>query len=238
MRQHRHVAPGHDRPDLAADRPQQDFAGEPRRLVSVDMRIGAVAGNHRRVGDDLVIKIGVHVERDRDRGHRVDRAQPLQELSLAILQALRDHGAVQVEHDAVEPALCRRGADPLGDLGIGGVLDRAARRRSGGDRQYDLGPFARGQIEIGAEPGAGPAIGADRRLAVKRPRPVAEPRERRRHRRKGVGLVLHHRDQQAHALSSQPSRPHNSGEPAGRVGGSKWPATRSKTITRAAISAR
>src|SRR5205823_10879452 len=50
----------------------------------------------------------------------------------------------------------------------------------------------------GAETGNGAAKGADRRLAIERPWTIAEPRQRRRHRREGVGLVLHHRDQQAH----------------------------------------
>ena len=111
---------------------------------------------------------------------------------------------MQIEHDAVKAAARHRLADRVGDVRVGGVLDRPARRRAGGDRQHDLRPFPLGEIEIGAEPGAGAAIGADRRLAIERPRAIAKPRERRRHRREGVGLVLHHRDQQAHAEISFP----------------------------------
>ena len=129
-------------------------------------------------------------------------ARSREELALAVLEALGDHRAVQIEHDAVEAAARHRLADRVGDVLVGGVLDRAARRRAGGDRQHDLGPLALGEVEIGAEPRAGAAIGADRRLAVERPRPMAEPRQRRRHRREGVGLVLHHRDQQAHVRIS------------------------------------
>ena len=135
------------------------------------MRVGAIAGDDGRIGDHRVVEIGVHVERHGDRGFGVDRAQPLQEFSLAILQALGDHRTVQIEHDAVKSAARRRLADRLGNVFIGGVLDRAARRGTGGDRQHDLGPLALGEIEISTEPGAGAAIGADRRLAIKRPRP-------------------------------------------------------------------
>ena len=203
MRQHRVVAPGHDRPHLAAHRPQQDLAGEPGRLIGVDMRIGTVAGDDRRVGDDIVIEVRVHIERDRDRRFGRDCPQPLQELALAVFKALRHHRAMQVEQDAVEPALFGRGADRIGDVGIGRLLDRAARRRAGGDRQHDVGLFPLGEVEIGAESRPGAAIGAHRRLAVKRP----EPFERCGHRREGVGLVLHHRDQQAHAANSLIAEP-------------------------------
>ena len=74
MRQHRHIAPRHDRLHLAADRAQQDLTGEPGGLVGVDVRIGPVAGHDGRIGDDLVIEIGVHIERYGDRRVGVDRA--------------------------------------------------------------------------------------------------------------------------------------------------------------------
>ena len=109
---------------------------------------------------------------------------------------------MQVEHDAVKPAARHRLQNLVGDMGISRVLDRAARRGAGGDWQDDLGSFPSGEIEIGAEPGAGAAIGADRRLAIKR----TKSRQRCRHRREGIGLVLHHRDQQAHfRISVAPS---------------------------------
>ncbi len=171
MRQHRRVAPGHHRPDLAAHRREEDLAGAFGGVVGIDMRIGAIAGHHRRVVDDRVIEVGVHVERHRDRRRRVDRADPAQQLPLAVLEAFRDHRAVQIEHDAVIAALAHRLADCPGHLLIGGVLDRAARRRPGGDRQHHLGPFPLGEIEIGAEPRPGAAIGPDRRLAIADPAP-------------------------------------------------------------------
>src|SRR2546429_43329 len=84
---------------------------------------------------------------------------------------------------------CGSIADDPGHVLIGGVLDRPRGRRAGGDRQYDLGPFPLGEIEIGAEPRPGATIGLDRRLVIKRAWTMAEALERRRHRRKGVGLV-------------------------------------------------
>jgi len=204
MRQHRHIAPRHDWPHLTAHRPQQDLAGALRGVVGVDMRVGAVAGDDRRILDHRVVKIGVHVERDRNRGLRVDRADAAQQFALAILEALGDHCAVQIEEHAVIAAFRNSITDHCGDVLVGAILDRARRRRRGGDRQHDVGLFARGEIEIGAEPRAGAAIGLDRRLAVERARApirITGPKtgERRRYRREGVGLVLHHRDQEAHS---------------------------------------
>jgi hypothetical protein len=182
MRQHWHIAPRHDRLHLAADRAQQNLAGEPSSLVRVDMRIGAVAGHDRRIRDNLVIEVGVHIERDGDRRLRIDRAQPFQELPLAVLEALGDHRAVQIEHDAVEPAARDRLANRVGNVHIGIVLHGAAGRCPGSDRQYDLRTLTGSQIEIGPETGAGAAKGADRRIAIERPRTVTEPRQRRRYR--------------------------------------------------------
>ena len=146
------------------------------------MRVGAVAGDDRRVVDDRVVEVGVHVERHGDRRVGIDRADAAQEFALAVLEALGHHRAVQVEHDAVETALSDGVADDAGDVLEGGILDRAARRRAGGDRQDHLRPFALGEIEIGAEPRAGAAIGPDRRLAIERPRAPVWP-----NRASGVG---------------------------------------------------
>ena len=136
MRQHRHIAPGHHRPHLAAHRLHEDFAGALGGVVGVDMRVGAVAGDDRRVGDHRLVEVGVHVVGDRDRGFRVDRADAAQQFALAVFEALGDHRAVQVEHDAVEAAFGDGVADDPGDVLVGGVIDRAAtaarRRRSAG----------------------------------------------------------------------------------------------------------
>src|SRR5204862_6281077 len=109
-------------------------------------------------------------ERDRNRGLRVDRADAAQQFALAVLEALGDHRAVQIEEHAVIAAFRDGVANDVRYVLVSGVLDRARRRRGGGDRQDDVGLFALGEIEIGAEPRAGAAIGLDRRLAVERTR--------------------------------------------------------------------
>jgi hypothetical protein len=137
MRQHRDIAPGHHRPDLAAHRREQDLAGALGGVVGVDMRVGAIAGHHRRVVDDRVVEVGVHVERHRDRRRRVDRADAAQQFPLTVFQALGDHRAVQIEHDAVIAAglapLGDRLADHAGHVLEGRVIDRPRGRRAGGD---------------------------------------------------------------------------------------------------------
>jgi len=88
----------------------------------------------------------------------------------------------------ITPAMCSKAASSTGRLGgapaaIGKTISAPSRL---------------GKIEIGAEPRPGAAIGSDGCVAVQRTRPVAKARQWGRHRREGVGLVLHHRDQQAH----------------------------------------
>jgi hypothetical protein len=82
--QQRQPAPCHHRLDLAGQRAQQDFSRQLAHLVHVDMRISLVAGDHRRIGDELGRKIRVVVERDRDRQLRRDRAQPPDDLAFGI----------------------------------------------------------------------------------------------------------------------------------------------------------
>ena len=106
VRQHRLVAPGHDRLHLPADRTQQNLAGELGGFVGVDVRVGAIAGHDRRIGNDLVIEVGVHVERDGDRGPEVDRTQPLRELPFAVFEALGDYGAIR--HSGLSPSADHR----------------------------------------------------------------------------------------------------------------------------------
>ena len=97
----------------------------------------------------------------------------------------------------IMPAMCSKAASSTARLG-------GAPAAIGYDH---LRPFALGEIEIGPETRSGAAIGPDRRIAIKRPRPSfritrAKAGERGRYRRERVGLVLHHRDQQAHRGNS------------------------------------
>ena len=67
-------------------------------------------------------------------------------LAFAVLQALGDHGAVQVEQDRIA-ALGDRIADALGDVLERLVLDRPARRRRRRDRCHHLGLLLLGECE-------------------------------------------------------------------------------------------
>ena len=87
----------------------------------VDVRVGAVGDQGVAVRDHGLGQVGVQVEGgdDRDRSDLV--AHPAQKFSLAVVQMLGDHGAVQVEEQGVK----RAGRLP----GRPGAWPRAARRR-------------------------------------------------------------------------------------------------------------
>ena len=94
---------------------------------------------------------------------------------LTVFKAVRDHGAVEIEQtrcrrNARRKPRCRcaRRSRP------GPVFDRPARRRTGSDRQDDLGTFARREVEIGAGSGTRTAISTYCGIAIKRPRPIAK----------------------------------------------------------------
>ena len=129
----------------------------------------------------------------------VDRADAPQQLAFAVLVASVTIAPCRSSMMPSKPP-SDRVADLAGDVLEGGVVDRPARRRAGGDRHHDLGALALGQLDEGAERRAGAAVGgaAPRRRRAAPP-PTAEARERRRHRREGVGLVLHLRDDELHA---------------------------------------
>src|ERR1700674_2744400 len=66
------------------------------------MRIGAVGRDEVRELHHQRRYIGVQIERDEDRRRRTERrADPAQQLALAVVMALRRHGAVQLEIDRV-----------------------------------------------------------------------------------------------------------------------------------------
>ncbi len=190
MGEHRHIGPGHHRARLAPDRLDEERAGATRRLGHVGVRIKVVAGDDRRELDDVVVDIGVHVERERDRHLGVDGADAAQQLALAILHMLGDHRAVQIEHQAVEAAFGNRVRDRLGAGLIGRALHGSARRGARRDRHDDLGSDARRHLEKAAHASAGAAVMRDRGFAgqggVTFPAKAIDPR---RHGREGVRLV-------------------------------------------------
>ena len=89
------------------------FQQQPRRLragrLHVDMRVGAVGHQRIRQRHHLPRLVGMRVEADGQRQVRPDHgADPAQQLALRIVEADRDHGAVQFEVDAVERPLLER----------------------------------------------------------------------------------------------------------------------------------
>ncbi len=100
-RKERLPSPGHHRLDLKVKLADQDFSRQASHVVHVHVRIRLVAGDHRRIVDEIAGKIGVVVERDRDRQVWRDLAQPPDDLALGIVAILDDHRAVQVEHRGV-----------------------------------------------------------------------------------------------------------------------------------------
>ena len=136
MRQHWRASPGAGWRDLLAYHSQQGPGGAFRRLPLIDMRIGLVAGDDLRIGDHGVEDVGVHVIGDAQRRDRIDRADAAQQLALSVVEMFSDHGAVQVQPDAVEAALGHLIQDQAAEGFIGLPVHRAAGGRAGADRHH------------------------------------------------------------------------------------------------------
>ena len=109
-------------------------------LGTVDVRVGAVADEAVGRLHHLRRDVGVVVEADGDRHVRADGgAHAAQQLALAVLERLADHGAVQVEVDGIDGQRLGEAADELaGDalVGIGG--DEAAGAAAGPQQRHDV----------------------------------------------------------------------------------------------------
>ena len=164
-------------------------AGALGRRAHVDVGIGAVAGDDGGVVDHARGHVRVEVEAHRDRQGRRHRANPAQELALAVVHVLAHHRAVQREERRV--AAVPDGAhDGVAHVLVRGLLDIARRVRAARDGDDDLGAHLVRHVQEAAELGIGVAELLDGRGAGERP----ERGERRPHRREGIGLVHHHRD--------------------------------------------
>src|SRR5690606_33391094 len=103
------------------------------------------------------------------------------------------------EENAVPTAARRRFTDRVGDDPVSLILDRSAGPGLRRDGHLNFGALLLGDRQITAENGSGPPIGRDRLLPHRRPiTPLGEALNVSGNRRKGVGLVLHHRQEQAH----------------------------------------
>ena len=204
VRQHRTMAVGHDRPCFSFQHRENRPRGTRASLVHVDVRVGLVAGDHRRLIAHRREQVGMHVERDADRHPRRDPANAREQFSFAVVMRARHHRSMKVEQYRVA-TLGNRVHDTTRHGFKRLVVHRRAGRRIAGDREHDLRSRLVGKIDEGTNRGAGALEGLVHVAPLRRQRPPRrETRERRRHRRKGVGLVLHLRDDELHA--SKPGR--------------------------------
>ena len=175
--------------------------GSLARLPHVHVGVGAVAGHHRGVLDHGRGHVRVEVEAHRDGQARGDRADPAQELALAVVEVLGDHGPVKREEGRVAAA-ADRAHDGVRHVLVGALLHVPGGMRSRRDGHHDLRARLARHLEEAAELGVRVLELGDGGLAGEGP----ERRERRRHRREGVRLVHHHRDDDlpaGHAVSSR-----------------------------------
>ncbi len=202
MGQHGPIAPGHGGAELAFQRPGQHTPGAQAGFAHIDMGIGAITGQHRAIFHHGRVQIAVHVQGDGDGKIGRDGADAAQQLALAVVEAFRHHGAVQVQHGGI--AAGRHRIHDVSRHGFEGVVRyRAGGAGIGGDGGCHLPAFLFADGEKGIDAGAGAAKGAGHAFAPGQRAPAArETRQRCRHRREGVGFVLHHGDDDLHASSS------------------------------------
>ena len=145
--------------DLALHRAFEQFGALPGAFVLVDMRVGAERDQRARIVRHELSDVGVQVQGDDDRHVRAQHApQPSQQFAFAVLVAVDDHRAVQMQQYAVDRLL------PLGrlehqaaDLFERVVGDDARRVGIGRDR-VDQGPAELvGRLERRAQCRAGAA---------------------------------------------------------------------------------
>ena len=174
---------------------EQHVGGAPARLRHVDVRIGAI--RHHAVGDlhHASGHVGVQVEARHDRHVRPHHATHAREdLAFAVVEMLGDHGAVEVEVDAVDGTHVGEVPRDLAHDALEGILGHVRRGRGGGPRETGRAmPCGVQRVEGagGRDVGAGEA-GHDR-LAQRERRPRAallECGEVRLARGEGIRLVL------------------------------------------------
>ena len=139
-----------------------------------------------------------------------DGADAAEQFAFGVVEALRHHGAVQFEEDAVE-GTCLHRVGQGGDQEGGDALEGFGGDRAGGvgeapEERRDLRP---GLLRRGDGAGAGHrgrAQGLDQGVGALQRREAAGAEEvlpARRHRREGVALVLEAADGDAHRAQSR-----------------------------------
>jgi hypothetical protein len=198
-------------PRLAkGDRGAQSPGGDIREAVRsfepalrhVDVRVGLVAVEERGVAHHVLCDVGVEVERHADGNRGTDHlAHGAEEIAFAVVRALDDHGAVQVEQHAVERA---GGSKIRADAGLRVLVEGPCHPSRGrgprGKRWQQREPACGGAVDHSAEARPGPAIGFEDLAAVAQLAGLELPPVRRDG-AEGVRLVRQHRDENAHGTS-------------------------------------
>ena len=168
------------------------------------MRVGLVARHGLCQLDHVGVHVGVHVVGHAHRRFGVDGADAAQQLAFAIFVALTHHGAVQVQQDAVKTATRHGLQNRLAHGLVGLVKHQPAGRGVRTKSQLEFGPRLLGQINERPGGRACAAKRRNRRVATRRrfTRPQRKTLQVGGHRREGVGLVHHHRNQQTHGRVS------------------------------------
>ena len=145
----------------------------------------------------------MHVVGHAYRRFGVNGADAAQQLAFAVFVALAHHGAVQVQQDAIKTAPCHGLQNRLAHGLVSLVKHQPAGRGVGGQGQFIFG--TRFLCQVDESPGGRARAPKSRngRVASRRRFTRAERKALQvgGHRREGVGLVHHHRDQQTHRVS-------------------------------------
>jgi hypothetical protein len=164
VRQQWRLRPGKSRSGAAVDIIEQEARRVLARFVHVDVRKRLEADDDVGVVDHRLRDVAVQIERDGERHFGCDGAYAAQQLAFAVVEAPRDHRAVQIEKDRVA-ALAHGVDDSRGESLECVVVDGSARVGGRVDGDLDLGAASRTCIEKRAKPGARAARGFERCFA-------------------------------------------------------------------------
>jgi len=150
VRQHRQPPPQQHRRTALLQQGADAAAHAGAGFIHVHVGVGAVAGHHGGVADQLAAEVGVEVQGHADRqACRGVGAQTAQQLPLGVGIALDHHGAVQVQQDGVA-ALAGAVHHGIAQTFKGCACHQPAGHGVGADGKVHLGTHATGQVQVGS----------------------------------------------------------------------------------------
>ncbi len=149
--------------NLSAQCANHEVGGFLAAFPEVDVGIGVAGDDHVGQFGHRVADVGVQVERDDDRPVGAqDRAHAAQEVAFAVVDALDDHCAVQVQQRAVDRHGGFQALEELGfQAGPGLGVDRAGGFGEGPEQRNQLVAVGCRAVDEAAAPGVGIAHGFD-----------------------------------------------------------------------------